>query len=55
MSRDELLFGISNLETAEDASFVERAVKQESYQEGFHWGYKAALKAVKKLIDQFNL
>jgi len=52
MSRDELLFGISNLETIEDASFEERAVKPESYQEGFHWGYKAALKAVKELFSK---
>lgn len=55
MSRDELLFGISNLETIEDVSFEERAVKPESYQEGFHWGYKAALKAVKDILSKAGI
>lgn len=50
MDAKELVEKISNLETAEDASFEERPVKPESYQEGFHWGYKAALKAVKEMI-----
>ena len=50
MDAKELIDKISNLETVEDASFEERAVKPESYQEGFHWGYKAALKAVKEMI-----
>lgn len=52
MDAKELVEKISNLETIEDASFEERAVKPESYQDGFHWGYKAALKAVKEVIEK---
>lgn len=55
MDAKELIEKISYLETIEDVSFEERSVKPESYQEGFHWGYKAALKAVKDILSKAGI
>lgn len=50
MMQQEFLNIVTQLDETEDASFEARPVTPESYQEGFHWGYKAALKAVKEMI-----